>query len=507
VQDATGKITSAARTRPNPPTGRPQCAAPRRVPRWVGRCEDAGVPSARHALDEALARLSDHEAETRAVCTLNPRAPAQADILDHEWEAGRVRSNLHGVPVVIKDNIDTAALLTTAGSLALANKPPPADAPLVRRIRDAGMVIVGKSNLSEWANIRDPGSTSGWSGFGGLTRNPYGLNRSAGGSSSGSGAAVGARYVPMAVGTETDGSITCPAAFNGCVGIKPTVGLLPGTGIVPISASQDTAGPMALSVRDAAAFLSVLAADGIDYSGHAVGESLVGLRIGVPREMFWGYSSAADEAAEAALAALARAGAVIVDNTDLPTFDESVSDAELLVLLAELRDGMASYLPTRGPEGPQNLRDIVAFNVEHADVELQYFGQQFFEQALEGPDVTSAEYAAARRECLKHGRDGIDAVLKRHQLDALVTPSYAPAVPIDLVNPEHHPGSCTQPAAMAGYPLVTVPSGLVLGLPVAISFWGTAASERTLIRIAHAYEVARTAATGPFPAPTFPGFV
>jgi amidase len=465
------------------------------------------MPSARHALDEALARLSEHDAETRSVCTLNPQAADQANALDRERDAGRVRSGLHGVPVLIKDNVDTADLLTTAGSLALATQPPPTDAPLVRRIRDAGMVIVGKSNLSEWANIRDPDSTSGWSAYGGLTRNPYGLNRSAGGSSAGSGAAVGARYVPLAVGTETDGSITCPAAFNGCVGIKPTVGLLPSTGIVPISASQDTAGPMAMSIREAAAFLSVLAADGIDYAAHAVGERLGGLRIGIPREQFWGYSTAADAAAEAAVCALAAAGAVIVDQTDIAAMAEPPFEEELVVLLAELRDGMAAYLPTRGPDGPQNLRDVVEFNLAHRDHELRFFGQQFFEQALEGPDVTSAEYAHARRECLKRGRDGIDTVLKRYELDALITPSYAPAIPIDLVNPEHHPGSCTQPTAMAGYPLVTVPSGLVLGLPVAISLWGTAASERTLIRIAHAYEVARTASFGPFPAPRFPDFV
>ncbi len=456
-----------------------------------------------------LDRIADVDPLINAVCTLNPDALDQAAALDAESAEGRSRGPLHGRAVLVKDNIDTADLPTTAGSLALAEQPPPSsDAPIVKRLREAGLVLLGKTNLSEWANIRDGRSTSGWSAYGGLTRNPYGLNRSSGGSSSGSGAAVAARLSPLAVGTETDGSITCPAAFNGCVGIKPTVGLLPGRGIVPISASQDTAGPFALTVREAAALLSVLAGDGADYAAHAVDGRLRGKRIGVPRKEFWGYSPQADECAEEALRLLSEAGATVVDNADVESMVDYGFDDEMHVLLAELVDGMEQYLPGRPGDGPRSLAEIVEFNRQHADEELCYFGQSLFEQALDLPGVESEEYAIARAACLAHGReDGIDAVLRANDLDALVTPSYAPAIPIDLVNEEHHSGSCTQPAAMAGYPLLTVPAGLPLGLPVAVSFWGTARSESTLIEIAHGYEVARDAAAGPLPEPTFPTFL
>lgn len=465
------------------------------------------MPTARDELETTLAAIDEHDGGLAAVCTLNPRAADDAARLDAERAEGRVRGPLHGRPIVVKDNIEAAGMLTTAGSLALADEPTTSDAPLVARLRDAGMVIVGKANLSEWANIRDPGSTSGWSAFGGLTRNPYGLNRSSGGSSSGSGAAVGGRLVPFAIGTETDGSITCPAAFNGCVGIKPTVGLVPTGGVVPISHSQDTPGPMALTVAKAAELLAVIAGDGVDYASHAVDGRLEGKRIGVPRRDFWGYSAGADERAERAVSLLAAAGATIVDGADIDAMADDDGSDELVVLLAELKAGLDAYLPTRGPGGPQTLADVVAFNRDHADQELAHFGQAFFEQALNGPHLGSPEYEQARRGCLERGRGGIDAVLREQRLDALVTPSYAPAIPIDLVNPEHHWGSCTQPTAMAGYPLLTVPSGLVGGLPVAVSFWGGAGSERTLIEVAHAYESARDASDGPLPAPTFPSFV
>ncbi len=337
---------------------------------------------------------------------------------------------------------------------------------------------------------------------------PYGLNRSSGGSSSGSGAAVAARLAPYAIGTETDGSITCPAAFNGCVGIKPTVGLLPADGIVPISASQDTAGPMATTVSDAAALLTVLAGNGTDYGVHAAPGRLAGKRIGVPRKVFWGYSALADVPAERAVQMLAAEGAVIVDDTNLESMVDYSFDDELVVLLAELKDGMARYLATRPDAGLKTLADLVEFNRQHSDDELAHFGQGLFEMAVDGPDVGSPEYEQARAECLRRGRDdGIDKVLREHELDALVTPSYAPAIPIDLVNAEHHWGSCTQPAAMAGYPLVTVPAALAHGLPVAVSFWGTAGSEAGLIEIAAGYEAARDADDGPLPEPTYPQFV
>ncbi len=462
---------------------------------------------------DRIGSVQSGDAHVNAVCTLHPDALGQAARLDAETADGRSRGPLHGVPVLVKDNIDTHDLPTTAGSLALSDVPPPAaDAPLVRSMRDAGMVVLGKTNLSEWANIRDESSTSGWSAYGGLTRNPYAMNRSAGGSSSGSGAAVAAGLAPLAIGTETDGSITCPAAFNGCVGIKPTVGLVPSEGMVPVSRSQDAPGPMARTVREAAALLTVLAGSGpgsrVDYAGHAVEGRLAGKRIGVPRAEYWGYSPHADVAAERAVSLLAAQGAVVVDGTDLVSMADFGWEDELLVMLAELRTGLAGYLATRGGDVPTSLDEVVVFNREHADIELRHFGQSLFEKALTLPDENSPEYAEARARCVAVSRvAGIDAVLKAHELDALVTPSYAPACPIDLVNPEAHPGSCTQPTAMAGYPLLTVPTELAAGLPVAVSFWGTAGSEAELIEIAHGYELARDRTSGPLPAPTFTPFV
>lgn len=465
--------------------------------------------SARDAVEELLERIDVVEPHVNAICTLHPEALAQADALDAEAAERGVRGPLHGRAVLVKDNIDTHDLPTTAGSLALASAPPPGrDAPLVQRLRDAGMVVLGKTNLSEWANIRDESSTSGWSAYGGLTRNPYGLNRSAGGSSSGSGAAVAAGLAPYAVGTETDGSITCPAAFNGCVGIKPTVGTVPTSGVVPISSSQDSPGPMGMTVRDAAALLTVLTADGQDYATYAVPGRLAGKRIGVPRATYWGYSPHADAAAERALGLLSAEGATIVDHTELTTYGDDVGEDELLVLLAEFRAGVADYLATRTGDVPRTLEEIVEFNRAHAETELAHFGQSLFEQALAGPLAGSPEHLAARSRGLAATRGGgIDQVLREHGLDALVTPSYPPAHPIDLVNAESLSGSCSSPTAIAGYPLVTVPSELAAGLPVAVSFWGTAGSEGALIEIAHGYEVARDRSSGPLAPPTFPTFV
>ncbi|MGH3470939.1 MAG: amidase family protein [Nocardioidaceae bacterium] len=466
------------------------------------------MTTAREGVESLLDRIETVDPLVNAVCTINTDAIGVADERDAETRAGQARGPLHGQPVLVKDNVDTADLLTTAGSLALADVPPSADAMLVSRLRDAGMIVLGKTNLSEWANMRDQASTSGWSAYGGLTRNPYGLNRSAGGSSSGSGAAVAARLAPYAIGTETDGSITCPAAFNGCVGIKPTVGLVPTQGVVPISRSQDSPGPMALTVRDAAALLTVLSGGQTDYAAHAVPGGLQGKRIGLPRKLFWGYSGPADAAAEHAVGLLAAQGTTIVDGADLLSMVDYGFDDELHVLLAELVAGMASYLATRPDGSPSTLADLVEFNKGHSEDELRYFGQSFFELALDVPGIDSVEYAKARAACLEHGRDeGIDKVLREHRLDALLTPSYSPSIPVDLVNDEHHAGSCTQPAAMAGYPLLTVPSGLALGLPVGVTFWGTSGSEATLIEVAHGYELARDADAGPLSVPTFPAFV
>jgi amidase len=485
------------------------CAQPLAVGQDRAMTSFPSPTSARGEVEELLDRIEAVEPIVSSICTLHPGAPDQADLLDREASDGRVRSPLHGRAVLVKDNIDTTDLPTTAGSLALADAPPPArDAPIVRRLREAGLVVLGKTNLSEWANIRDEASTSGWSAYGGLTRNPYGLNRSAGGSSSGSGAALAAGLARFAIGTETDGSISCPAAFNGCVGIKPTVGTVPTDGVVPISRSQDSPGPMATTVRDAAALLTVLAADGTDYAEHAATGRLAGKRIGVPRKTYWGYSPHADGAAERAVALLAAEGATIVDNTDLPDLGDEVWDDELLVLLAEFRTEVAGYLETRAGDVPRTLEELVAFNREHAATELAHFGQSLFEKALAGPVAGSPEHLAARSRGLAATRaGGIDRVLAEHDLDALLTPAYAPAGPIDLVNPEWFAGSCTGPTAVAGYPLLTVPTELAAGLPVAVSFWGGAGREATLIEIAHGYEVARDASSGPLPAPTFPGFV
>ena len=465
--------------------------------------------TAQEHVERLLDRIDTVDPLVNAVCTLNLEAVGDATARDREASDGRSRGPLHGRAILVKDNIDTHDLPTTAGSLALADVPPPArDAALVQRLRAAGMVVLGKTNLSEWANLRDESSTSGWSGYGGLTRNPYGLNRSAGGSSSGSGAGVAAGLAPFAIGTETDGSITSPAAFNGCVGIKPTVGTVPTEGVVPISRSQDSPGPMAATVRDAAALLTVLADNGADYAAHAVPGRLAGKRIGVPRATYWGYSSHADDAAERAVALLAAEGATIVDGSDLPAYPNSMWEDELLVLLAEFRSGLADYLGSRSGDGPKTLEDVIAFNLAHADLELLHFGQSLLEKSLAGPADGSPEYLAARSRNVAAARaEGIDRVLQGHRLDALLTPSYAPASPIDLVNPESFPGSCTGPSAIAGYPLLTVPTELAAGLPVAVSFWGAGHSEATLIEIAHGYEVARDRTSGPLPEPTFPTFV
>ncbi|TDW70219.1 amidase [Kribbella pratensis] len=460
----------------------------------------SSTSSSQALVDELQARIREVDPLVNAICTPNPAALTEAARLDTERENGRVRGPLHGVPVLVKDNIDTADLPTTAGSLALADQPPPPDdAPLVRRLREAGCVILGKTNLSEWANFRGSASSSGWSAYGGLTRNPYALNRSAGGSSSGSGAAVAAGLAQYAIGTETNGSIVCPAALNGIVGLKPTVGLIPQQGIVPISHSQDTAGPMTRTVTQAAALLSVLTGNQTDYTEACRGTDLSNVRIGVPRGPLWGYSTGLDQVTEHALEILSSCGATLVDHLSLPT--PGGDEDQLQVLSHELKVDLAAYLATRVPGGPRTLDDLIAFNRDHADVELQWFGQELFERAATTDGLSSPVYVAARLTALRAGRDGIDDLLRENQLDALVSPSYSPAWAIDLVNGDHVLGGSSSHAALAGYPLLSLPSGMVSGLPVGITFSGTARSEVTLIRLAHAFETARIAADGPFPTP------
>jgi amidase len=465
-----------------------------------------GPRTAVATVEELQARYAAVNPLVNAICTPNPAALTEAARLDTERDDGRVRGPLHGLPVLVKDNIDTADLPTTAGSLALADQPPPPyDAPLVRRLREAGCIVLGKTNLSEWANFRGSASSSGWSAYGGLTRNPYALNRSAGGSSSGSGAAVAAGLAELSIGTETNGSIVCPAALNGIVGLKPTVGLIPQQGIVPLSHSQDTAGPMTKTVRQAAALLTVLTGGGTQYEEYCLGDNLTGLRIGVPRGPLWGYSLGLDRVTDEALGLLSGLGATLVDGLSLPS--PGSEEDQLAILTHEMKVDVAAYLATRRPGGPRTLADLIAFNKEHADVELRYFGQELFERSEETEGLDSALYVAARLSALRAGRDGIDDLLRDNQLDALVTPSYSPAWAIDLINGDHVLGSSSSHAALAGYPLLTVPSGLVEGLPVGITFSGTGRSDSTLIRLAHAFETARIKANGPFPTPEFKQWV
>ena len=441
-----------------------------------------------------------------SVIELNPDALASADQLDAERRSRGPRGPLHGIPILLKDNIATGdRMLTTAGSLALVDSKPAKDATIVARLRAAGVVILGKTNLSEWANFRSAHSTSGWSGRGGLTRNPYALDRNPSGSSSGSAVAVAANLTALAIGTETDGSIVSPSSSNGIVGIKPTVGLWSRTGIVPISATQDTAGPMARTVADAAALLGPLtAADAADpatagANGHRQADytkfldanGLRGARIGVVRNKLFGYSPAADQIAEQAVADMKKAGAVIVDPVTIPTLG-SFDDSEMQVLLYEFKAGVASYFAWLGPAARlHSLADVIAFNRSHADRELRYFGQELMVQAQGKGPLTDKAYrdALAKDERLSRA-EGIDAAMAKDHLDALVAPTGGPAWLTDLLNGDSVNGGASTIAAVAGYPHVTVPAGFYRGLPVGISFFGRAWSEPTLIRLAYSYEQA-----------------
>ena len=436
-----------------------------------------------------------------SVIELNPDALDIAERLDQERQAGGVRGPLHGIPVLIKDNIDTAdRMKTTAGSLALVDARPARDAFLVTRLRQAGAVILGKTNLSEWANFRSNDSTSGWSGRGGLTRNPYALDRNGCGSSTGSGVAVAASLCAVAVGTETDGSIICPSSRNGIVGIKPTVGLVSRSGIIPISATQDTAGPMARSVADAAILLGALAGvdrrDGAtararvakDYREYLQVDGLQGKRIGVMRN-FFGFDKRVDALMEQAIEAIEAAGATVVERANLATRGQ-FGQAEFEVLLFEFKAGLNAYLATLGPDAPvKTLADVIAFNDAHASTELQYFGQDLFTQAQAKGPLTDKVYLSAKAKARRLSRvEGLDKTLAAHKLDALIAPSGGPAWLTDLINGDYGTGGSSGPAAVAGYPSVTVPAGFVRGLPVGVSFIGPAWSEGALLGMAYAYE-------------------
>lgn len=446
----------------------------------------------------------DHRGPSlRSVIEINPDATTIARQLDHEYRTKGPRGALHGVPVLLKDNIDTGdKMQTTAGSLALVGTPASRDAFLVERLRAAGAVILAKTNLSEWANWRSLHSTSGWSGRGGQTRNPYALDRNPCGSSSGSGVAVSANLAMLAVGTETDGSVVCPASMNGIVGVKPTVGLISRSGIIPIGASQDTAGAMARSVTDAALLLQTLAGvDGRDkattsavrsvppdYTSVLRRDGLRGARIGIARQYFtMGPRVAA--VMNNCIDVMRRQGAVIVDPVEFSA-SESWRDTETLVLQYEFKAGLNAYLRDR--QVPvKSLADCIAFNRLHREQEMPYFQQELMEMSQEMGGLEQREYkkALARNRDLA-GAKSIDAALRKQQLDAFVAPTAGPAFLTDLVSGDRIDSGCASPAAVAGYPHITVPAGFVFGLPVGISFFGAAWSEPKLLRIAYAFEQA-----------------
>lgn len=473
----------------------------------LGKMLREGRTTSRALVDAYLRRIERLDRagpRLNSVIAINPEARAQAAALDAERRAGRARGPLHGIPIVIKDNIETKDRMpTTAGSLALKNNVTERDAPLVARLRAAGALILGKTNLSEWANIRALRSTSGWSAVGGLTRNPYALDRNSCGSSSGSGAAPAASLAAAAIGTETDGSITCPAAINGLVGFKPTVGLVSRTHVVPISQSQDTAGPMTRSVRDAALVLTAMAgADPADPTtaeadryrkDYTVGlspDALKGKRLGVLRFAL-GPSPQTVKLFEAALEDLKRAGAVLVDIDAMPNRQE-MREAEQVVLMTELKAGLDAYLASTAPEKvpTRTLDDVIAFNERNADTELRWFGQERFEASAKTKGLDDPAYLRARVTGRSlAGPEGIDAMLKANKLDALVAPTTGPAWTTDLVNGDHvGGGGAGSLAAIAGYPHLTIPMGLVHGLPVGLSFIGAAWHDADLLALGYAYE-------------------
>ncbi len=456
-----------------------------------------------------LARIRTLDRTTlHAVLEVNPEALDIARALDRERREKGPRGPLHGIPVLLKDNIDTGdRMQTTAGSLALVGAKPPADAPIVARLRAAGAVILGKTNLSEWANLRSSHSISGWSGRGGLTRNPYVLDRNCSGSSSGSGAAVAACLCAAAVGTETDGSIVSPATTCGIVGLKPTVGLLSRTGIIPLSHTQDTAGPMTRKVRDAAILLGAMAGPDPrdpatagcrahpDYTRFLDPDGLKGARLGVARSFFSGNRGVL-ELMEATLKTLAARGAVLVDPVDVPT--AGYEKAELEAMLFEFKAGLEAYLAGRGVTTPiRDMASLIEFNERMKDKEMPLFGQELLYDAQAKGPLTDPAYLKALDTCRTLSRQGIDSVMDANRLDAIIAPTGTPAWVTDLVNGDNYGTSCATPAAVAGYPHLTVPAGFVMGLPVGLSFFGRAWSEPVLLKLGYAFEQATKARRAP----------
>jgi amidase len=470
---------------------------------------------------ERIVAVDRNGPRLRSVLEVNPDAEAIAAERDREREAGRVRGPLHGIPILLKDNIDTGdRMQTTAGSLALIGDPAPGDATVAARLREAGAVLLGTANLSEWAYYRSSSPTSGWSGRGGQTRNPHVLDRNPSGSSSGSAVAVAAGLCCAALGTETNGSIVSPSNASGVVAIKPTVGLTSRAGVIPISHSQDTVGPHARSVADAAAVLGALvgvddrdpataASQGhthADYTTFLDAGGLKGARLGIARTTGFGKSPKVDAVIEEAIAAMRDAGATIIDPAPIPTQDRLGGDPEATVLSYEFKHGLNTYLATRAGVPVRTLAELIAFNAAHADVEMPHFGQErLLASEARGP-LTDPAYVEALAESRRLSREeGIDAVMDEHRLDALIAPTGGPAWPIDLVGGDRGGGlSSSGPAAQAGYPTVTVPAGFIAELPINVSFIGRAFSEPTLIRLAYAFEQATGAWRAPRFLPTIP---
>jgi len=465
----------------------------------------SGQYSCRSLTEKYLARIQEIDKAgpmLNSVIELNPDALSIADALDQERKSKGPRGPLHGIPVLIKDNIDTADRMnTTAGSLALVGSRPPNDAFVAAQLRKAGAVILGKTNLSEWANIRSSHSTSGWSGRGGLTRNPYALDRNPCGSSSGTGAAVSANLSVAGVGTETDGSVVCPSSSNGLAGLKPTVGLVSRSGIVPISHSQDTAGPMARTVRDVAILLGAMA--GADPEDSATADSrgkvfpdytkfldprgLKGARLGVVRK-YCGFNDAVDHFMDSLIDEMKRAGAEIADPADIPTIGK-FDDSELTVFYYELKADLAAYLARRGSSSVKSLKDVIDFNELNRGREMPYFGQDIFLKSEQKGPLTSKEYLDALALNRRLSRvEGIDFIMDKFKLDALVAPTAGPAWLTDLINGDHAAGNSSSAAAVAGYPNINVTAGYLWGLPVGISFFGRAWSEPTRLKIAYSFE-------------------
>src|SRR5215217_3837855 len=472
-----------------------------------------GLQSGKYTSRELVEKYSDRITDIDkkgpglySVIEMNPDAERIAVALDRERKEKGPRSPLHGIPILLKDNIDTQdRMMTTAGSLALIGAKPLRDAFVAQRLREAGAVILGKTNLSEWANFRSTKSSSGWSARGGQTKNPYVLERNPCGSSSGSGVAVAANLCAAAIGTETDGSIVCPSSANSLVGIKPTLGMISGAGIVPIAHSQDTAGPMARTVADAAVLLACLAGTAnapdqatiANFTKALDKDGLKGVRLGIARKQF-GFNEHVDKLMTDLLAEMKKLGAVLVDPSDIPTSGK-FDDSEFEVLLYEFKADLNAYLARLGPQAPvRSLKDVIEFNEKNRDREMPFFGQDIMEKAQAKGPLTSKPYIQAlRKNQLLTRKQGIDFVMQKNRLDALVAPTGGPAWPTDWINGDHFTGGYSSASAVAGYPHITVPAGYVFGLPVGISFFGSANSEPKLIQLAYAFEQATKARRAP----------